>query len=334
MISTDSSERTPLHDGFQLVNCNNCGADDATTVVEIDKDYEYDGIIEDKYAQRNFTMVRCNQCNLVYINPQPTQAEVMHYYPAGQYCCFAQLPPKNALMSILYRMMVFMKRRALMPSMPDDGVLLDFGCGTGHWLVALKKGSKPGQRFIGIDASPGAIDQLKSAGIEAHVGDDQVLVDTIPENSVDVILLTHVIEHVPDPKQTLRRLMRVLKPGGVIHGVTPNVDAWDVRRYGKFWGGWHAPRHFILFDDILLKKYVAESGLECTDLVWDMEGASHWAVSMHTKLAEKRGFRPSPDKWRMGIYPLFLLISMPIGIIQKLVSKTSVMSFVLRKPLS
>ncbi|MFT5285445.1 MAG: 2-polyprenyl-3-methyl-5-hydroxy-6-metoxy-1,4-benzoquinol methylase [Planctomycetota bacterium] len=332
MTETEQPNSPIIHDGFQLVSCNYCGADDYSTVVDIDKDYEYDGIIDAKYALRSFRMVRCNQCSLVYINPQPTQAEVMHYYPSGQYCCFAQLPPKGLLMSILYRMMVSMKRRAVMPSMPDDGVLLDFGCGTGHWLVALKQGAKPGQRFIGIDASEGAIDKLKAAGIEAYVGDDQVLLDELEENSVDVILLTHVIEHVPDPKQTLARLARVLKPGGVIHGVTPNVDAWDTRRYGKYWGGWHAPRHFILFDDVMLRKYVSEADLEFDQLTWDMEGASHWAVSMHTKLAEKKGFRPSPTKWRMGIYPLFLLISMPIGIIQKLLSKTSVMSFVLRKP--
>jgi SAM-dependent methyltransferase len=334
MTLSEPSDAPPVHEGFRLVPCNHCGADDCETVVTLDKDYEYVGIIDDERALREFRIVRCRHCGLVYLNPQPTQEEVMHYYPAGAYCCFAQLPPENALMALLYRLMVFLRRRALMPLLPEDGVMLDFGCGTGHWLVALKQRARPGQRFIGIDASEGAIDKLRSQGIEAYVGDDQVLEDELAENSVDVILLTHVIEHVPDPKRTLRRLARVLKPGGVIHGVTPNVDAWDVRRYGKYWGGWHAPRHFILFDDVLFRRYAEESGLVVEKLSWDMEGASHWAVSMHTKLAERRGFRPSADKWRMGIYPLFLLASMPIAIVQKLVSKTSVMSFVLRKPKS
>lgn len=332
MTRTEETPPDLLHDGFELVPCNHCGADDFRTVVLIDKDYEYDGIIDDRWSRRRFRMVRCKRCGLVYINPRPTQAEVMHYYPAGEYCCFAQLPPKNALMAVLYRLMVFLKRRALMPLLPDDGVLLDFGCGTGHWLVALKEKAKPGQRFIGIDASEGAIAKLSAQGIEAYVGDDTVLDTELEADSVDVILLTHVIEHVPDPKATLKRLARVLKPGGVIHGVTPNVDAWDVERYGKYWGGWHAPRHFILFDDKLFRAYSEEAGLEVESLTWDMEGASHWAVSMHTKAAEERGFRPSPEKWRMGIYPLYLLVCIPIGLFQKLVSKTSVMSFVLKKP--
>lgn len=318
-------------EGFFPVSCHACGSDDAEIVVEIPKDYEYEGIIDDALTHRRFRIVRCSQCGLVYLNPRPSLEAVLHYYP-DEYCCFAQLPPKNALMKLLYGVMARLKARRLLPSLPDDAAVLDYGCGTGHWLVALRERARPGQRFIGIDPSERAVARLEGTGVEGHVGQDELLGTTIPNESLDLILLDHVIEHVPEPRETLRRLASVLKRGGEIHGVTPNVDAWDARWFGEKWVGWHPPRHFFLFDHESFTRLAEEAGLEVVQLRSDPEGASHWAVSMHTWLADRVGFVPSPGKWRLGIYPLLLLASMAISVPQLLFAKTSVMSFVLRKP--
>ncbi len=312
------------------VRCNGCGADDADEIVTVDADYEYLGVIEDAFARRPFRFVRCRRCGLVYLNPRPDLAELHRYYPDA-YGCFAQCPPPGRLMALLYRGMVFLKRREILPLLPENGVLLDFGCGNGHWLVALQKGRKPGQRFVGLDPSPEPIARLRSLGVEAHAGFEEELPKLFAPESVDLVLFNHVVEHVPDPKATLRALAAVLKPGGEIRGVTPNHDAWDRRIFGKYWAGWHPPRHFVLFDVPMLARYARDAGLELVSSGSELEGANHWSVSLHTWITE-HGIRPRPGAYRLRLYPLLLLAAIPLALLQMAVSRTSVFRFVLRKP--
>ena len=217
MSASVGPEARPYSEGFSEVACALCGNDDCETVASLDADYEYVGIIDDHYARGNFRVVRCRRCSLAYLNPRPSLEQVLHYYPE-EYCCFSELPPRSALIRVLYRVLVALKGREVFRCLPEDGVLLDFGCGTGHWLSSLRPRSRSTQRFVGIDATDSAVAKLRSEGIEAHVGDDRSLAELFEPNSIDLILLNHVIEHVPDPITTLRRLGAVLKPGGEIHG--------------------------------------------------------------------------------------------------------------------
>ncbi len=328
---TGSVAAVPYSAGFESVACSLCGANDFSPLICLEEDFEYLGILEDAKSRGEFRIVRCNQCSLVYLNPRPSLEQVLHYYPK-EYCCFAELPPKSPLIAVFYRVLVRLKARELFPHLPADGVLLDFGCGTGHWLTSLRPLAGPEQRFIGIDASEVAIRELRDSGIEAYCGDDETLLEAVEPESVDLILLNHVLEHVPEPVETLRRLGRVLKPGGRIHAATPNIDAWDRRWFGKHWvGGWHVPRHFTHFDRATVARCASEAGFEISELRSSLEAASHWAMALQTALARRIGWHPSPGKLRMGIYPLILAASMGIAIVQSLVSRTSVMTFVLRK---
>ena len=65
------------------------------------------------------------------------------------------------------------------------------------------------------------------------------LENKIDNNSVDIVLLYHVIEHVPDPKKLLRLIYRVLKPGGYLYLEVPflqgvHADPYDFQRYTIF----------------------------------------------------------------------------------------------------
>lgn len=322
----------PLSDRFEPVACPLCRADDWTPEIELDEDFEYRGILDDALTLGRFRIVRCRRCSLVYLNPRPSLEQVLRYYP-DEYCCFEELPPKSRLIGLFYRVLVRLEARELLPGLPPDGVLLDFGCGTGHWLVALRPFAAPGQRLVGIDASERAIARLRGAGVEAHVGDDSVLERVLGPESVDRIYLNHVIEHVPDPVETLRRLAGVLKPGGRIHGATPNIDAWDRRLFGRDWvGGWHVPRHFVHLERATLARLVSEAGFELVSVASSLEAASHWAMALQTRLARRSGWRPRPGQLRMRGYPLILGLAMGVTALQLATSRTSVMTFVLSRP--
>jgi len=325
--SSDSQTPPPL----VAVPCNYCGSDDFDVVATVTADHEYVGVLDDEYAFRPFRFVRCRNCGLTYLNPRPDETEILKYYPP-EYGCFAQCPPPGAMMRVLYQVLVRLKRREWLSRLPDDGVLLDFGCGNGHWLAALKPHAAAGQKLIGVDPCEEPIAELRAQGVEGHVGTDAELLEIVGPESVDLILFNHVIEHVPDPRRTLTALARVLKPGGEIRGVTPNVDALDRRLLKDWWAGWHAPRHFVLFDREMLEKYAIDAGLELVETNYELEGANHWSVSWHSWLARKMNWRAATGRYRMRIYPLLLIPALALGSLQKIFGKTSVIGFVMRKP--
>jgi SAM-dependent methyltransferase len=81
------------------------------------------------------------------------------------------------------------------------------------------------------------------------------LMDTdFADGSFDLIRMGHVIEHVLDPMATLHRAYRLLKPGGMLMGETPNTDCLDWRIFKKYWGPLHIPRHIFIFDDRNLRQ--------------------------------------------------------------------------------
>ena len=106
----------------------------------------------------------------------------------------------------------------------SDAKLLDVGCGDG--MVTLKFAKEIGTKNIsGIEIVQENIDKAIAIGIDAHLGD---LNQRLPfENeSFDVIIASHVIEHVYDTDTFLKEVYRNLKVGGYVVVATPNLAAW------------------------------------------------------------------------------------------------------------
>jgi len=98
---------------------------------------------------------------------------------------------------------------------------------------------------VGIDLDPKAVEIARNLNLEIHVGGIEVL--EIIDEQFDVITLSHVIEHVPNPIQVLSACFKALKPGGFLWIETPNIDAEGNRLFGKNWRGLEPPRHLVLF---------------------------------------------------------------------------------------
>jgi len=124
------------------------------------------------------------------------------------------------------------------------GNLLDYGCGLGYFLNAVKLEKS----FIatGIDVSEDARNSVKkNFGID--VLSESQLSDILPSN-FDVITQWHVLEHVYNLNGLLKEFKRLLKPNGTIFIAVPNADSWDAKYYGKYWDGYDVPRHIYHFN--------------------------------------------------------------------------------------
>ncbi len=102
-------------------------------------------------------------------------------------------------------------------SLNDD--TLDFGCGGGYILNALTCRSK-----IGVEVNEAAMDECRLKGIP--VTDD---ISTIPDESIDVVISNHSLEHVHNPFISLTGIFRILRPNGRLVAFTP-IDDWRSSR--------------------------------------------------------------------------------------------------------
>ena len=101
--------------------------------------------------------------------------------------------------------------------------VLDCGCSDGEFAARIAEAVKA-KRAIGIDVVPEQIAKAKARGIEAIVGNLDSGLD-LPDESVDMVVASHVIEHVADTDGLIKEFYRVLKPNGYLVMATPNLAA-------------------------------------------------------------------------------------------------------------
>ena len=110
----------------------------------------------------------------------------------------------------------------------DRARVLDCGCGMGFYLMVM--GNLWNLDLVGLDADPERLRWAEEHGIpgELVLGDAQRL--PFPDASFDAVLMTEVLEHLPDDDAALREVLRVLRPGGVVAISVPHARypiAWD-----------------------------------------------------------------------------------------------------------
>ena len=116
---------------------------------------------------------------------------------------------------------------AQIPSVPESGLVLDAGCGTGRYSAAWRT-LFPSAAVVGVDinevilrtgqVAPGALTPIRG-NLEAL---------PFASGAFDVVMSRGVIHHTPEPERALRELLRVCKPGGLLYFYTYRHGWYDV----------------------------------------------------------------------------------------------------------
>src|SRR5262249_42011662 len=103
----------------------------------------------------------------------------------------------------------------------------------------------------------------------------------------DLILMLNLIEHVADPAAVLCRLRDVMSRESRLLIKTPNTETLSCRLFRqRNWGGFHCPRHWVLFHKRNFAALAERCGLE---VVWTQytQGASQWTTSILGWLSDR-----------------------------------------------
>jgi len=209
-----------------------------------------------RVAQAGFRMVECASCGLWYLNPMPTRAalEALYgsaYYESadacgGGYADYASMAEDHRD--------TFRRRLALVEGHVGQGRLLDVGAGYGYLADAATP--RFAERWV-VEMSAAAARQVSSAH-KVVVGDIESV--ELPRDYFDVVSLQDCLEHLPDPGAALERIRGVLRPGGALFAVTPNVDSWVSRVQRDNWVSLKFPEHVILYSRETLRRVLEGNG--------------------------------------------------------------------------
>ncbi|HLJ69057.1 MAG TPA: class I SAM-dependent methyltransferase [Chloroflexota bacterium] len=203
-----------------------------------------------------FSVVRCERCGLALTMPAPSPHRMDRHYPAAYYGVESRYSTLLArCLSLLYRARA---RRIERRAGTRAGVVLDVGCGRGELLGELRR---RGWRTIGTERNAAAAAYARDAlGLDVRAAAPREL--GLPPGSVDVVVLWHVLEHVPDPAGLLAEVSGLLRPGGLALIAVPDFGSPEARLGGPSWFHLDVPRHLNHFDGLALRRLLTAAGLE------------------------------------------------------------------------
>lgn len=137
------------------------------------------------------------------------------------------------------------------------GAVLDVGCGNGDFLRSL---ARRGVRVVGTELSAESARRASPEGdLDVRVGELHRIAD-LPGAGFAAVTLWHVLEHVPEPLETLCAARRLLAPGGWLVVSLPNAESWQARVFGRHWFHADPPRHLWHFSPRTLRRLCRRAG--------------------------------------------------------------------------
>jgi SAM-dependent methyltransferase len=171
----------------------------------------------------HYDVVACDACQFAFADTASTQADYVRFY--AQYSKYEDsLTSTGGGVQPLDARRLAIEGDLIAEASPDRAAhVVDVGCSNGGLLAALREHGFTD--LIGIDPSPGCVRNTRTIpGVDAVVGS----LSDIPAEigPADLLLLTHVMEHIRDVEDAVHQLRKMLKPGGAVH-----IEVPDASRY-------------------------------------------------------------------------------------------------------
>lgn len=226
--------------------CNICGRRNLESFLSDVSYWEFD---------IKFLVVRCKNCNLVFLNPRPAKRDIHYFYKSESYWGKDIKEVENeddsskereAIYGPIYK--IALKRKS--------GKILDIGAGIGLFLTKFKE---KGWETEGVEYSRDAVNYAsKHNKIMLKSGD--FLDFDYEKQYFDLVTLNNSLEHLYNPLETLRKVNKVLKMDGALIITVPNIDSLGFKLFGKSWYPLQPPIHLYHFSPNTLEKILNNAG--------------------------------------------------------------------------
>lgn len=259
---------------MKRINCDICGGQSYRFLYPTrDRSFPING---------SFQFVRCLNCGVFYLNPQPDLEELQCHYPREIY--FAYQSGKNLMNIVDNNKFILLRniRNGIMkhfaristvfqhekereysylgPIHPGMRVL-DVGCGAGDGLAFYQE---HGAITYGVDISPEACKEGRNRG--HHIFCGQLFEARFENEFFDIILFNQSLEHMFSPKRILGETHRILKRKGNVWISLPNHDSVHAKLFGRWFYAIESPRHLFGFTPMAMTRLLTQVGFKIKHL--------------------------------------------------------------------
>ncbi|MEK7142933.1 MAG: class I SAM-dependent methyltransferase [Patescibacteria group bacterium] len=183
---------------------------------------------QDRYHKDNMTVVECNNCGLIFTNPQPGQRELFKHYNKNYYFCPNKDPKDNSrYFDYNTRYLKGNERQRftgifekLAKFKPQGGRLLDVGTASGFFI---EEANKRGWQAEGVEVSKWAVEYGRK-NLKVKIFQGELSQAKFKSNTFEVVTFLDVLEHFQNPLAELKEASRILKKNGLIYIETINFD--------------------------------------------------------------------------------------------------------------
>ena len=206
-------------------------------------------------SNEEFTLYRDESIDLVFTYPQPEERKLAAYYESEDY--ISHTDGSRSLFEKAYQLVKQIALKNKLKYINDlqqtKGILLDIGAGTGDFLAIA---NQDGWQTIGIEPNDKAKSIAQNKGVSLIEN-----TKSLEDQSIDVITMWHVLEHVPNIENQIKELKRLLKPSGTIIIAVPNFNSYDAKYYDSYWAAFDVPRHLWHFSKKSIKNLFERENL-------------------------------------------------------------------------
>lgn len=205
----------------------------------------------------SFNILKCGNCSHLFSFPLPSSKELNSTYEESKAVFLDDLKRTNKKIkkwdkgwrrfvlkeylgykktrsrnTLKYLCAFFMSRFTSLTLLPfhGEGQILDVGCYNGLYLHLLKN---LGWQVQGVELDENACKLAGELDISAFCGELEKA--RFPEASFDVVRFNQVLEHIPDPKKTIKETKRLLKKGGRLYISVPNARSLACFLFKDIW---------------------------------------------------------------------------------------------------
>ena len=189
--------------------------------------------------KNKYTLVRCIDCNFVYLNPRIEEKNISQFYNDD----YQPFQKKISFLNIIYkiaRKINFYFKYKIISKYNSKGKILDIGSGDNFFSNSIK--SKGWQSFT-YDKFYNSSTNIKDLSI-------------LKNKNFDCITLWHSIEHMYDIDSIFKNINKLLSKDGYLYIACPNLEASEVNFLKNDWIAFDIPRHLYHFNFNSMKKFL------------------------------------------------------------------------------